>query len=212
MQTNLLEYGVLLAFVISFVSLIFLIQKTFRFGRKALHSEPQGKGLKGIMYAFGRGMLPWEKESADKHLPTYLAGIVYHVGLFSALMFILLRIIHLELGQRILILFQILFGTGILSGLGLLIKRSVIPSMKKISCPDDFLANILVDGLIFLTLVDTIYPGIRPVLYIYTIVLLLYIPIGKIRHCFFFFYSRVLFGIFFGRRGVLGQKHKEIKI
>ena len=59
---------------------------------------------------------------------------------------------------------------------------------------------------IFLALLDTLLGGIRPVLNIITIVVLLYVPVGKIRHCFFFFYSRILFGMFFGRRKVLGHK------
>jgi hypothetical protein len=32
-----------------------------------------------------------------------------------------------------------------------------------------------------------------------------YIPISKIRHCVYFFYSKFFFGFNFGRRGVVGQ-------
>jgi hypothetical protein len=35
------------------------------------------------------------------------------------------------------------------------------------------------------------------------IVLLLYVPLGKIRHCLFFFATRYHTGIYFGRRGTL---------
>jgi len=41
-------------------------------------------------------------------------------------------------------------------------------------------------------------------------VMFLYIPVGKIRHCFFFFYSRILFGLFYGRRGVLPQNKGDL--
>jgi hypothetical protein len=32
--------------------------------------------------------------------------------------------------------------------------------------------------------------------------MLVYIPLGKIRHCLYFFFSRTFFGKFFGRRAV----------
>jgi hypothetical protein len=35
------------------------------------------------------------------------------------------------------------------------------------------------------------------------------IPFTKIRHCFYYFFSRYFFGLFYGRRGVLGGAHHE---
>jgi hypothetical protein len=206
MLIDVLEYGVVVASLVAIISLIFLIRKTFLFGRKKIQSKPQGKGYRGILYAFGRGMLPWEKESAAKHLPTYFAGAVYHIGIFSVFIYVFYRIFFLESGHLFLFLFRLAFGVGIVSGLGLLIKRSVLKTMRTISCPDDFFSNLLVDGLMVLAFLETIFSGFLPVLYIYTIAVLLYIPLGKIKHCFFFFYCRILFGLFLGRRGVLGQK------
>lgn len=206
MLIDVLEYGVVVASLVAIISLIFLIRKTFLFGRKKIRSKPQGKGYRGILYAFGRGMLPWEKESAAKHLPTYFAGAVYHIGIFSVFIYVFYRIFFLESGHLFLFLFRLAFGVGIISGLGLLIKRSTLKTMRTISCPDDFFSNLLVDGLMVLAFLETILSGFLPVLYIYTIAVLLYIPLGKIKHCFFFFYCRILFGLFLGRRGVLGQK------
>jgi hypothetical protein len=36
-----------------------------------------------------------------------------------------------------------------------------------------------------------------------SVILLLYIPLGKLRHCIFFFRSRIGYGRLLGRRGVL---------
>ena len=209
MQLTFLEYGILLAFLIAIFSLLILIRKTFKFGRKKLRSEPQGRELNGIIYAFGQGMLPWEKESAAKHLPTYIGGIFYHAGLFTTFFYVFLRLFRVPVSDTILIIFQIILGLGFIFGIGLFIKRISVSSLRKISCPDDFCANILVDGFILLALLEMLLGGIWPVLNIITIVVLLYVPAGKIRHCFFFFYSRILFGMFFGRRKVLGHKHTE---
>jgi len=198
-----------MALIFAIFSLLILIRKTFRFGRKKLRSEPQGRELNGILYAFGQGMLPWEKESAGKHLPTYIGGIFYHVGLFTAFFYVFLGLFHLPVNGPLRKIFQIIFGVGFLFGIGLFIKRISVPSLRKISCPDDFCANILMDVFILLALLDTLIGDIRPVLNTITIGVLLYVPVGKIRHCFFFFYSRILFGKFFGRRKVLGHKHTE---
>jgi hypothetical protein len=40
-------------------------------------------------------------------------------------------------------------------------------------------------------------------MYIISAITFVYVPLGKIRHCLYFFFSRIFFGKFFGRRGVL---------
>jgi len=202
------RYGVLAAFFVSLFSLVILTLKTFSFGRKSLRSRPQGSIRKGIVYAFGRGMMPWEKESAAKHIPTYLAGMVYHTGVFAALFYLFSLIILFPLPLMCVQVFRILIFCGILCGLGLFIKRIYKSPMRKISCPDDYAANLLVDIFLIFSLLDTFTNNLRPYLFIVSLVMLLYIPLGKIRHCFFFFYSRLLFGKFFGRRGVLVLEQK----
>lgn len=201
-----LRYGVIISFVISLISLAYLILKTFSFGKRLHHAETPWKGRKGILYAFTRGMMPWEKESARKHLITYSAGVLYHLGIFSAAFYILSLVISFSIHLSFLYFFRILMAAGIICGLGLLVKRISLRSMRGISCPDDYAANILVGLVLILALADTFFQDIRFVLLLGAVILLLYIPLGKIRHCFFFFYSRYLFGLFFGRRGVLPQK------
>jgi len=183
-----------------------MVFKTYHFNKKKTYSLPQGNGLKGIIYALGRGLAPWEKESAVKHLPTYLAGIFYHIGIFAALYYLFSLVIPFHFGTLIAMIIRISIFTGILCGIGLFVKRSLKPHIRRISCPDDFASNLLVDGFLILALIDTYRGDLRAVLFAVAIILLLYIPVGKIRHCFFFFYSRILFGFFFGRRGVLPQK------
>lgn len=205
MQT-FLRYGVIVSFLFSLISLVLLILKTFSFGKRLHHAQTPWKGRKGIMYAFTRGMMPWEKESARKHLLTYIAGIFYHSGIFTAIFYMLSLIVPFTLNLYFISYLRVLMAVGIVCGLGLLVKRISLRYMKTISCLDDYAANILVDLVLILSVVDTFNPSVRSILFLMTILLFLYIPLGKIRHCFFFFYSRVLFGLFFGRRGVLPQK------
>jgi hypothetical protein len=203
---EILRYGVLLSFCFTVVVLCLLVFKTYHFNKKKLHSVPQGNGRKGIIYALGRGLAPWEKESAGKHLPTYMAGILYHIGIFAALFYLFSLIIPFRVGSFFMMLLRIFILAGIFCGIGLFVKRSLKPHIRKISCPDDFASNLLVDVFLILSLVGTYDTRLEAILFAVSIILILYIPLGKIRHCVFFFYSRILFGFFFGRRGVLPQK------
>ena len=203
---NILRYGVILSFFVCLVSLTVLVIKTFSFGRRTFRAEPAGKGIRGIWYAFTRGMMPWEKESARKHLTTYSAGILYHLGIFSALFYLLTLItpFHISLFLKYFVCWAV--SIGLVSGLGLLARRIFLPYIRKISCMDDYGANILVNLFLIFVLADIFLRELRSVLFLVTVVLFLYIPLGKIRHCFFFFYSRTLFGLFFGRRNILPQR------
>ena len=121
----ILEIGVIAAAALCAVFLTYQIVRTYGYGRRRLNSEPRGEWRKGVAYAFGRGMMPWEKESAKKHLITYAAGFGYHFGIFSGLFYLLLLILRIDPPGSIVTVLQILMGAGLLFGLGLLIKRSV---------------------------------------------------------------------------------------
>ena len=199
----ILKAGVIFASLFAVVSLSVLVFKTFSFGRSSLHSEPRSQGGKGVLYVFGRGMMPWEKESAGKHLPTYLGGLVYHTGIFAALVYLASRVFSVELSASLILIFRWGAAVGLLSGMALFLKRILLPVIRKISCPDDFAANLLVDVFLAFTVIRTYVESFAPFYYLVAIVMLLYIPVGKIRHCFFFFYAKMLLGSFYGRRGVL---------
>jgi hypothetical protein len=203
---TIMKFGVIIAFLFSLVSLSCLVLKTFSYEKKKLYAEPRGDVKKGIIYAFGKGMMPWEKESARNHLPTYIGGIFYHTGIFISLLYLLIIILVIQLPPAVILLIRALCLIGSISGLVLLVKRIFSPAMKALSCPDDFAANIIVDTFLILSFLHSLRPAPAPsitlFLFITAAIMFLYIPLGKIRHCFFFFYVRVLFGIFYGRRGV----------
>jgi hypothetical protein len=204
-----LKYAAVISFFISIVSLFLLVKKTFTFGKRPLYAAPAGDTKKGIIYAFGKGMTPWEKESAMKHLPSYIGGILYHVGVFAAILYLAIVIAAVDLPRVALLIARSLFQVGLLSGIGLLAKRILSPKMKELSCPDDFAANIIVDIFLLAAMAHTFYTPIAPLLFAAAVLMFLYMPLGKIRHCVFFFYVRILFGIFYGRRNVFPPRAKE---
>lgn len=200
---TILKWTALTSFVLSLILLTLEVWRTRSFGRHRLYSHPAGNAWRGILYALGQGMLPWEKESAAKHLPTYIAGIFYHGGIFAAIFFALTQAVLARLPRFAVPLLQILMVAGLLAGAGLLIKRVASAPLRAISCLDDFVANLLVDLFLLGGLLASWRKAILPAFLIIAALTFIYMPVGKIRHCFFFFYSRILFGSYFGRRGVL---------
>jgi len=198
-----LRYGVFAAAAASLGLLSFLVLRTLTFGRRRLHSQARGNRAGGVAYAFGRGMMPWEKESARKHLPTYAAGMIYHAGIFAAILYALLLAASVSPDGAVLAVFRALMAAGFAFGAGLLLKRILKPAMRYLSCPDDYLSNVLVDLFVLSGLLASFLRAAVPVFFALAVLTFLYMPLGKIRHCFFFFYSRILFGSYFGRRGVL---------
>jgi len=190
-------------------ALVFQAVRAYRFGAHDVHSAPAGAPLKGIAYAFGPGMMPWGKESAARHLPTYLTGIGYHLSVFLFLAYLATVIFGIIPPESWRVPLTAVFAAGAVGGTGLLVKRAVKPVLRSISCPDDFASNALVDLLLVTAAASLWIPAADAALLGTAAVLFLYIPLGKIRHCFFFFYSRILFGIFFGRRGVLPPRPRE---
>ena len=203
-----LKYAVIISFFISVISLSILVLRTFSFGKRPLYAEPKGDVKKGIVYAFGKAMMPWEKESAGKHLPSYLGGILYHLGVFSGFFYLLVPLVSVDLPALVLLFVRIVLVVGAISGVALLLKRILSPQMRVLSCPDDFAANIIVNIFVLAALLHTFYP-ITHFFFLDAVITFLYMPLGKIRHCFFFFYIRILFGMFYGRRDIFPPKPYE---
>jgi len=154
-------------------------------------------------------MLPWEKESASKHIWTYVGGILYHLGMLVAMLFLATILLHISFPTTLLYIARILLASGLFCGVALLIKRILKPHMRSLSSGDDYWANILVDLLLLLALTSTFAEKSLNPFMIIAIVTFIYIPFGKLRHCVFFFYSRIIFGTFFGRRGVLPHPSRK---
>jgi len=206
---TVLKLGVAVSVAFCVVLLAVLVARTFAFGRRPTYAHPRGSSFAGILYAFGPGMLPWEKESAATHIWTYAGGILYHLGILMAMLFLATVLLGISLSTTFLHTVRIMLVIGVVSGVALLIKRILKPHMRSLSSGDDYLANSLADLLLLLALIATFAETVLVPFLVIAIIIFVYIPFGKLRHCVFFFYSRVLFGAFFGKRGVLPHPSKE---
>lgn len=203
-----LRFAVLAGAAGSLFVLLLLVWRTYHSGRRPYLSQPRGGEGRGVLYALTTGMMPWEKESAARHLPTFLAGILYHAGILS-LFYYIFSLVLFTAPPFLLTFTGPLMAAGAGAGIGLLIKRAVSPHLRAISCGDDFVSNALVDACLVLAVGHLYLPRLETVLLSVFFLLLIYMPLGKIRHCFFFFYTRILFGAFFGRRGVFPGPEKR---
>jgi hypothetical protein len=192
------------------IALIIQITRTLSFGRGPYFAKANGNPVRGVVYAFGRGMMPWEKESTGKHLPTFFAGILYHTAIFSAILYLIAVLFEMNIPSAVIPVLRIVLLGGLLCGLTLLFKRLLFPYMRGISCLDDFLANSMVNLFLAASIIVTLAVQLKSLFFIFATILFVYVPMGKIRHCFFFFYSRILFGAYFGRRGVFPHPSREI--
>jgi uncharacterized membrane protein YhaH (DUF805 family) len=176
--------------------------RLIRSGKPYDYAPGAGKTGPAIRYSFTGAMSPLKKESAYLHLPSYIAGIIYHLGSFlSILLFILNWFINLSFGLFTGIL-AICLLVSVCCGIGILTKRIIDINLKNLSNPDDYLSNILVTSFQLLTALTLIMDTFTPVYYIMSSLLLLYFPLGKLKHAIYFFAARYHLGFFYGWRGV----------
>lgn len=194
----------LLPFAIGWFVLLMSLRTAvvLRRGYKVELGMAKGHPRRGVLYSLTFSMLPWKKDSIRRHPWTYLAGMGMHLGILFTLLF--------HLGLRFWIWPQgtsqvlgAMAGVGLAGALGLCLKRLGKPYMRVISSPDDFLSNLAVQFYLLGGLLTALDSTMVPVWRAGAILLLFYAPLGKIYHMLLFFVARTLFGLQFGRRGVL---------
>jgi len=189
-------------FVVFAVSARYRINQAFpRKGASGL-AEGRGGEARAVLYSLSGAMMPWKKETASRHFLSYAMGMAYHAGVFLSFIWLVLVFFDIGLPQILRTLSALVIAVGALGGLSLLIKRALTPEMRYFSNPDDYFSNLIVSGFLVLTAMALRYEGLAPAYLIYSGVLYLYIPVGKLRHSIYFALARVYLGLFYGRRGV----------
>ena len=156
----------------------------------------------GIRYAFTTGMMPWAKESTRIHMLAYLRGIGFHIGIFAAIGAVLISPWWKFLSPFLSwTLFWVLVMGAVLGAAGG-IMRLAEHNLRGLSLPDDHFAVWLTTLFIETTGLAILNEAFLIPMYIISAVTFVYVPLGKIRHCLYFFFSRMFFGKFFGRRAV----------
>ena len=202
----------LVAFLICFITLAYHFVRLIKLGSPKDYSLKRGNLKKAISYSLVGAMNPSKKESAYLHLPTYTAGILYHVGTFISVAVFFLVLFHSTVAYTLQwILVCILIASSV-SGLGIFLKRVSVKKLRFFSNPDDYISNLLVTSFQIFTLTVLVEEAFAPYYFICAGLLFLYVPIGKLKHSLYFFAARYHLGFFYGWRGIWPAKsHRQME-
>lgn len=213
---SIMQYLAIAATLYCIVSLLVHFVKIVRLGAPKDKSEPSGSVKEGVIYANTRAMMPTEKESAYLHIPSYAVGMLFHIGLFCSLLLFVLFFFPCfnswiaESCWRWV--FAIPPAIGTVCGLILFFRRLFSKDLKVLSMPDDFISCFLVTLFLLMTMLNLLLPAIgavNTIYYICSILLLLYLPLGKLRHVVYYFAARYHLGFFYGWRNVWPNHEKK---
>ena len=166
------------------------------------NSPVKGNIAHGITYAFTAGMMPWAKESTRIHMLAYLRGIGFHLGIFAAIGVVILSPFWGLFPSLLSDLLFLLLMLGAVLGAAGGIMRIAEHNLRGLSLPDDHFAVWLTTLFITVAGLALVNKAFLIPMYLVSAITFIYIPLGKIRHCLYFFFSRLFFGKFFGRRAV----------
>ncbi len=202
---NLLQFSQVfasLALAFSCLAFTWRLRVFNRLASPTDRAAPKGDARAGALYAFSLGMAPWAKESTRLHWVAYSRGVAFHLGIFLGLGILLASpwITLLPAAARTLLTLGC--SLGALLGLAGLFARFSERNLRALSTPDDYFAVLLVS--LFLASCSLWLFGLVPLPLFYLIsgLMLIYAPLGKIRHCLYYAYSRLSFGRFAGKRAV----------
>ncbi len=188
------------------IALIVYIRQFYRLvklGSPKDVSQKTGNVNKAQVYSYTIAMMPNHKESAYLHIPSFASGMVFHVGTFLGILFFFIFFfinpIAFPMGLR-LVLAGIFLITAI-CGFALFLKRMFVRKMRTLSHYDDYISNALTTFFqVFTGLFLIMGDLFSPCYYVMVSLLLLYMPIGKLRHLLYFFAARYHLGFFYGWR------------
>ncbi len=200
------QWVAIIAFFICLLSCVYHFYRIISLGNPPEYARRAGHIGKAVRYSFTGAMSPKVKESAYMHMPTYIAGIIYHIGTFLAILLFFLHIFNIWLHGWMNWAVVAIMGISVICGIGILIKRLTKHELRALSNPDDYISNILVTDFQLITMLLYIDANFGPAYYIIVSLLLLYFPLGKLKHAVYFFAARYHLGYFYGWRGVWPPK------
>ena len=121
----------LAGFAICLTSCFIQFFKVMLSGLPKEYSFPLGKTLPAIFYSFTGAMSPTKKETAYLHLPTYAAGMIFHIGTFWGVFCLILLFFNIKLPEWLEYASSILLIVSAICGLSILIKRILVSKIKK---------------------------------------------------------------------------------
>lgn len=206
------------ALLVFIAGMIYRLVRVIFLGWSPDRVKSKGSKAGGVVMAYLKSILiwpfiPWVKNTFKKNPLIYIAGGLFHLGLFVVLI----------LGTAHMLVWKSLLGFGwktlplpivdwmaavtICALVVLFINRLINPVLKLISGPAEWL-NLL---FVFLPMI-TGYALTHHLFFRYEVLfsihmlcadfLLIWIPFSRISHFIFYFFSKTIHGEEFGKRGV----------
>ncbi len=190
--------------------------RVVRLGKPNDLSEKSGDPAKGIVYSNTTAMMPQNKESAFLHLPSYVSGILFHIGSFVCLLVFVLSFFPffnrwISGPDRTHLIIPCLLAVTAACGYILLLRRALSRDLRTLSTPDDYISNALVSTFQLMTALYLLLPAsgaVAAIYYVVSALLFLYMPFGKLRHAVYYFAARYHLGFFYGWRNVWPKREK----
>lgn len=196
------QYLTFAALLVCLIGLSFHVIRLVRLGAPVDYSRRRGEVTSAIRYSFLGAMSPAKKESAYLHLPTYAAGLLYHMGTFASVILLFAYLLEIEIDGIVRWALMGLLAVSTVSGMAILMKRMAVRPLKALSNPDDYISNFLVTAFQLFTVLRLGDAAIAPFYFLSASLLMLYVPVGKLKHALYFFAARYQLGLFYGWRGI----------
>lgn len=175
-------------------------------GGPPLHALAAGDPRRGARHMLVTANDPRHKESVRLHPASFALGALLHLSLFGSLLGLPLLLLDPPWSAPLRVPFAALALAGAVASMLLLVRRGRGPVLRALSVPDDYVVEVLA-AVVLLTLAA----GALRALPLWSAVLavsllLVYVPVGKLRHMVFFFIVRANLGRRLGYRGVVGGR------
>lgn len=178
----------------------------------------RGSKLGGALKSYLKGIIawpfiPWVKNTFKKNPLIYIAGGLFHLGLFvilvlgTAHMLVWKSLLGISWPTLPLPIVDWMAAVTIIAMVILFINRLINPVLKLISGPAEYL-NLLIVFLPMVTGYIMTHHLWFPYEVLYSLhmlsvdLLLIWIPLSRISHFMFYFFSKAIHGADFGKRAV----------
>jgi nitrate reductase gamma subunit len=166
----------------------------------------QGNTGRAVALSYASILLPWSMESTRREWGRWLAFGVYHIAILVAILSsFAVPFLPAIMSRPVRIGAAVLIALGFVAGLLKLAWRLSRPELRLVSTPEDYFSLAILDVWFAVAVPALLLESSSWEITYFTLtsLLLIYVPLSKISHYIYWFFSRYFFGVRYGRRGVI---------